>query len=90
MTMQSPVLRHSAKISQKDGGVAIEYLDEEIGLQGAGAKLLSQAHIANSRIAHRCDNTLSIIGRIIVYDNQLERLVTLIENAGNRSPSARA
>ncbi len=37
-----PVLRRSAKVSRGDGRVAIEHLDEEISLEGAGAALLDR------------------------------------------------
>ena len=37
-----PVLRRSAKVSRQDGRVAIQYLDEEISLEGAGARLLDR------------------------------------------------
>jgi len=42
MTMQTPVLRRSAKVSHRDGAVVIQHLDEEIILEGAGARLLDR------------------------------------------------
>ncbi len=40
--METPVLRRSAKVSTKDGRVAIQHLDEEISLEGAGARLFER------------------------------------------------
>jgi pyrroloquinoline quinone (PQQ) biosynthesis protein C len=37
-----PVLRRSAKVSKRPGRVAIEHLDQEIALEGAGASLLAR------------------------------------------------
>src|SRR5690349_395814 len=42
MTTESPVLRHSAKVSRQEGRLAITHLDEEISLEGAGARLLDR------------------------------------------------
>jgi pyrroloquinoline quinone (PQQ) biosynthesis protein C len=42
MTTATPVLRRSAKVSRSDGRVVIQHLDEEISLEGAGAKLLDR------------------------------------------------
>jgi pyrroloquinoline quinone (PQQ) biosynthesis protein C len=42
MTTATPVLRRSAKVSRGNGRVAIEYLDEEISLEGPGAQLLDR------------------------------------------------
>ena len=42
MTKAIPALRRSAKVSRGDGRVSIQYLDEVISLEGAGAALLDR------------------------------------------------
>jgi pyrroloquinoline quinone (PQQ) biosynthesis protein C len=42
MTMATPVLRRSAKVSRRDGRVAINHLDEEVSLEGKGATLFDR------------------------------------------------
>src|SRR5947208_2057371 len=42
MTMATPVLRRSAKVSRQDGRMVIKHLDEEISLEGKGAALLER------------------------------------------------
>jgi pyrroloquinoline quinone (PQQ) biosynthesis protein C len=41
-TATFPVLRRSAKVARHDGRLAITHLDEEISLEGAGARLLDR------------------------------------------------
>jgi pyrroloquinoline quinone (PQQ) biosynthesis protein C len=42
MMEQAPVLRRGARVSGEDGRVVIRHLDDEISLEGAGARLLSR------------------------------------------------
>ncbi len=42
MTMLTPVLRRSAKVSRQDGLLAIQHLDEELVIEGAGAVLFER------------------------------------------------
>jgi pyrroloquinoline quinone (PQQ) biosynthesis protein C len=42
MTTPTPSLRRSAKVSRKEGRVAIQHLDQEIALEGPGAALLDR------------------------------------------------
>jgi hypothetical protein len=42
MTMGTPVLRRSAKVSRQDGRVAILHLDEELSFEGKGATLFDR------------------------------------------------
>jgi pyrroloquinoline quinone (PQQ) biosynthesis protein C len=87
MTMATPVLRRSAKVSRKDGRVTIEHLDEEISLEGKGALFLGRVlpfldgKNEIDKIAARIEESPARVGALV---EQLRKagVVSLLDPSG--------
>ena len=78
MLSEIPLLRRSATVSPAPGRVTIEYLDDEITLEGAGADLLE-------RLLPHFDGQTSLSGiatRVAEPPARVERLASELQRAG--------